>query len=823
MPLAMMRLPIHPYADAIRNALSAQKRLILSAPPGTGKSTQVPQFLLSEASTAMVLQPRRIAARSLAARVAAERGEALGQTVGYQVRFERSVSASTRVIFATYGVFWQRIQQDPMLSGISLVILDEFHERTLEADACLAWLKQLQEGSRPDLSLVVMSATLEGEALSEYLDRPPFLEVDARTHEVAIAYQSPQPHEPLWSQAVRGFRHLLSEGLDGSVLIFMPGVGEIRRTVDALEPLCRDRGFRVLELSGSQSPDAQQRALELPGTEPCVIVATNVAETSLTIPGVVAVIDSGLARHAAYDPHRDLDTLHLGLISRQNAIQRAGRAGRLGPGRCLRLWPKTHETAMPEAMAPEISRLDLSRLALSSAALPEPLIFLDPPPADRWSRTQERLRDLDALDAQGRLTPLGKRLLRFPLPPALARVLMAAREANCATLAAAMIALLEAADRKSVADEGDLYRLGVALVQDPRARTWGREVGETYRQLTELARPSEADRGGSEEALAPDSPGDRDRRRAVTKAWLLAFDSRLAAKQDKAYLLADGRKGMVTSGGQPGDLILALELHEVGGAGQSRQVSIPLYLPCLPDWVGERGEPEVVCSWETARQRVVQERQWKVGGLVVRREPLPPAEWDRAQAEAMLVSKLLAEEVPLEARSEDVEQLILRIRLASAAWPEAGIPALDAEDWEIIYHELADGKAAAAEITEQALVNVLHEFVGWEAMARIDRAAPRSMALPNGRKARITYFDGAPPELSARLGDMLGMQGTLKLYEGRVQVLFDILAPNYRTVQKTFDMTGFWRNTYPEVRKELKRRYPKHPWPEPGSPELGGA
>jgi ATP-dependent helicase HrpB len=809
----MNPLPIHPHAETLRKQLASRKRLILSAPPGTGKSTQVPQFLLPEASTAVVLQPRRIAARSLAARVAAERGEPLGETVGYQVRFERSVSERTRLIFATYGVFWQRIQQEPTLPGVSLVILDEFHERTLEADACLAWLKRLQEGARPDLSLVVMSATLEGAALSEYLDQPPFLEVDARAHEVAIAYQSPQPHEPLWSQAARGFRHLLSEGLDGSVLVFMPGVGEIRRTMDALEPICRERGFRLLELSGSQTPEAQQKALSLPASEPCVIVATNVAETSLTIPGVVAVIDSGLARHAAYDPQRDLDTLHLGMISRQNATQRAGRAGRLGPGRCLRLWPQTHESAMPEALAPEIGRLDLSRLALASAALPEPLRWLDPPPSDRWERTLERLRRLEALDDAGGLTPLGARLLRFPLPPALARVLMAARETGCATLAAAMVALLEAADRRSVADEGDLYRLGVALAQDPRAKNWGREVGETFRQIRDLARPSEADRAQAEATLEPDSPADRERRRQVTAAWLTAYADRLAAKQDKAFQLADGRKGMVTSGGQPGDLILALELHEVGGAGQSRQVSIPVYLPCLPDWVGQQGAPEVVCLWDAPRQRVVQERHWRVGGLVVRREPLPPADWDRAQAEALLVSKLLEGEVALEARNEEVEQVIRRIRLAAEAWPEAGIPALDAEDWEIIFHELAAGKAAAGEIRAEELEGVLREYVGWEAMARIDREAPRQMALPNGRKARITYFEGAPPELSARLGDMLGMQGTLKLYEGRVPVLFDILAPNYRTVQKTFDLTGFWQNTYPEVKKELKRRYPKHPWP----------
>lgn len=809
----MTSLPIHPYADAIRQSLATHRRLILSAPPGTGKSTQVPQFLLPERAKALVLQPRRIAARSLAARIAAERGESLGETVGYQVRFERSVSAETRLIFATYGVFWQQLQQDPRIPEISLVILDEFHERTLEADACLAWLSRLQDGPRPDLSLVVMSATLDGGALAEYLDRPPFLEVAARSHPVAIAHQSPQPHEPLWSQAVRGFRHLLSEGLDGSVLIFMPGIGEIRRTAEALEPICRERGFRVLELSGAQSPEAQQRALSLPASEPCVIVATNVAETSLTIPGVVAVIDSGLARHAAYDPHRDLDTLHLGLISHQNATQRAGRAGRLAPGRCLRLWSQTVSSAMPEVLAPEIARLDLSRLALSAAALKEPLSWLDPPPADRWELTQARLRELEALDEDGGLTPLGKRLLHFPLPPALARVMLAASDTGCATLAAAMVALLEAADRRSVADEGDLYRLGVALAQDPRARTWSRDVAETYRQIRDLARPTEADRALAEEPLEADSAADRERRRRVTAAWLTAYASRLAAKQEKAFQLADGRKGMVSSGGQPGDLILALELHEVGGVGQSRLVSIPLYLPCQPDWIAERGAPEQVCLWDAPRERVVQERQWRVGGLVVRREPLPPAEWDWAQAEAMLVEKLMSGEASLEARTEDVEQLIRRIRLAAQAWPEAGIPALDDEDWEILFHELAAGKASAQEISPQALENVLREYVGWEAMLRIDREAPRSKGLPNGRKARITYFEDAPPELSARLGDLLGMQGTLMLYEGRVQVLYDILAPNFRTVQKTWDLTGFWQNTYPEVKKELKRRYPKHPWP----------
>lgn len=806
------QLPVLAHADAIRAAVRDHRRLLLSAPPGTGKSTQVPQILLPEHGTAVILQPRRIAARSLASRVAAERGEAVGATVGFQVRFERARQESTRLLFATYGVFWQQVLQDPQLAGVSLVILDEFHERTLEADACLAWLRRLQLGARPDLALVVMSATLEGGALRSLLGDPPFLEIDARPHPVTIDYQSPQPQEPLWGQAARGFRHMMASGHEGSVLVFMPGIGEIRRTVEALEPACRQHGYTVLELSGAQTPEAQQRALSLPAEEPCVIVATNVAETSLTIPGVTAVLDSGLSRQAAYDSERDLDTLHLGLISRQSATQRAGRAGRLGPGRCLRLWAKGMESSMPEAFAPEIERLDLSRLALACAALPEAPQWLTPPPEDRWQRAQERLIELGAVTEAHRLTPLGRRILRYPLPPALARVLLAAQDAGQATLCAAMIALLEVADRRRLADDGDLYRLGLDLIRG-QGRRFDREVTETYRQLLRLARPRDDDAARAEAVYPLDSPEETARRRAVTECWLSAFSRRLASRQEKAYQLADGRKGLVTAGQPAASLLLALELHEVGGANQSRQVSIPLYLPCDPEWLAAEGEAVTVCNWDAAKSRVIQERHWRVAGLTVRREALPPALWDWDRAEALLVEKVLSGEGKLEAFDESVEQLVRRISLAAEAWPEAGIPRLDSEDWRLLYHELCRGRTGLADIAPTDLISLLQEYVGWEAMGRIEREAPRTFKLPSGRNARITYFDGAPPELSARLGDMLGMQGTLRLYEGRVQVLFDILAPNFRTVQKTFDLTSFWQNTYPEVKKELKRRYPKHPWP----------
>lgn len=808
----MTQLPVLAHADAIRAAVAAHRRLVLSAPPGTGKSTQVPQLLMPDAGLAVVLQPRRIAARNLAMRVAAERGEKLGEAIGYQVRFEGASGPNTRVLFETYGVFWQRLLSKPGLPGISLVILDEFHERTLEADACLAWLRQLQRTHRPDLAVVVMSATLDAGPLREFLDAP-HLEVETRAYPVAIDYQPPQAHEPVWSQAARGFRHLLSTGLDGSVLVFMPGTGEIRRTADALSPIARDHGYQVLELSGAQGAEVQQRALTLPEREPCVIVATNVAETSLTIPGVTAVIDSGLSRQAAYDAARDLDTLHLGWIAKANATQRAGRAGRLGPGRCLRLWPRGHESSMIEALPPEIERLDLSSLALAVASLPAEPAWLSPPPRARWDKARERLAGLGAVE-RDRLTPLGRQLMRYPLSPALARVLVAAREAGCAALVSAMIAIVEAGDRRDLADEGDLYLLGLDLARESQRRRWGRDLTETRKQLLRLAKPTPEDEAASHAVYPLDSAHEADRRRTVTTCWLAAYADRVASRQEKAYQLADGRKGVPSAGQPASDLLIAIELHELGGANQSRQVGIPLYLPCEAAWLGGAGEAVVVSTWDPQRQRVTQEREIRAGGLVLRREAVPPDRWDREQLEGVLVEKLLSGEARIGAIDEDVEQLILRIRLAARHWPEAKIPALDSDDWQLLYHELVAGKSGPGDVTKESVIELLREYVGWEAMGRIDRAAPRTWKLPAGRNATITYFDEAPAELSARLGDMLGLTGTLALYEGRQPVLFDILAPNYRTVQKTFDMTGFWKNTYPEVKKELKRRYPKHPWPE---------
>jgi ATP-dependent helicase HrpB len=821
-------LPVLTVRDRLVSVLQTDRRAILSAPPGTGKSTQVPQFFLDDSGRSrlggsiLVLQPRRIAARNLALRVAAERQEPAGRSIGYQVRFDSQVGPETAVIYQTYGICFQQLLRRPTLEGVSLVILDEFHERTLETDAVLTWLRHLQAHHRPDLHLLVMSATLEAEALAEYLAPVTTIDVPVRQYPVEIQHQAGSRQEPVPQQALRALKGLAASGLDGSVLVFMPGVGEIARTVEAMGPYCRPLGIQVLELHGSMEVAAQQRVLAAPAGQTCVIVATNVAETSLTIPGVTAVIDAGLSRTPAYDPDKELNTLHLGMISRHSAEQRAGRAGRMGPGRCVRLWGSAMEASMPAALAPDVLRLDLTDIRLAMQALydkapaagqsfDQAIVWLTPPDAGRWGQAAAKLTDLGALDG-GHVTPQGRQLLRYPVHPALAKVLVVSQEAGVAGITAAMVAVLESDRRARKGDDADLVLLGWDLMRSGKGREWDRDTREAYRQLLRL--------GGLGKGEA-DVPADPEvLRAAVTRCWLAAFPDRLAARIEgtNSYALTDGRKGTLEARAaeRAGVAILAMERHETGGANQARQITIPLYLPVAPVLIAEvwpqecRWQP--VSGWDAARRRVVQEDQLQWRGLTLDRRPAPGA-IDLQAAEYLLVEKLMSGEVTLSSLDEDVWQWVYRARLAAEHLPEMGYPRFDADDWRLIYHDLCAGKTGIADVEAKSLITALRNYVGPMLAEYLDRVAPRTLKLPSGRTAKYAYFEEAPPELSARLGDFLGMQGPHTILEGRVGITYDILAPNYRTVQKTRDLTSFWQNTYPEVKKELKRRYPKHPWP----------
>ncbi|HLP40576.1 MAG TPA: ATP-dependent helicase C-terminal domain-containing protein, partial [Fibrobacteria bacterium] len=415
------------------------------------------------------------------------------------------------------------------------------------------------------------------------------------------------------------------------------------------------------------------------------------------------------------------------------------------------------------------------------------------------------------------ITPLGRELARFPAHPVLARVLLDAARAGAGEVAAAMVAILESQGRKTKGPSADLHAQGRDLAEDPDARHWDRDTREGFRQLLRLLARG---RGGSPDA--PAGAGETpDARAAAAAPWIVPFQDRIAVRVEKSqsFQLADGRRGVVEAGQIPADarVILALELHETGGSNQARQVGIPMLLPLEPAWVEAAFPGECrwtkVGGWDEARGRVVQEEQLLFRGLPLERRALQGGEADPAESARLLVEKLVAGEIVLPRHDEEAKQLVHRIRLAAKHFPEYGIPKLDEDDWRLLYDEICHGKASEKDLEDVSVTRALREYLGEGLMAFVDRCAPTSMKLPGGKQGRITYSESAPPELSARLGDLIGMEGRITFLEGKVEGVFDILAPNYRTVQKTADISGFWKNTYPEVKKELKRRYPRHPWP----------
>lgn len=800
-------LPIAAFRDTIVSETLRAGSLILTAPTGSGKSTQTAQYLLGKVpGRILVLEPRRLSARSLAGRVAVETSSSLGTMIGYQVRFDSRCGADTKVVFQTYGVFIAQMLKDPDLKGVGVVLLDEFHERSLDCDLALAWLKALRGGKRPDLKIAVMSATLEAEALSRYLPEAAKVDVPGRLFPVAVR------HHPLDSRggpaegALAALKDLAREGLDGSVLIFMPGLREIRRAMTVLTPYCREMDLELHALHGSMDLAEQQSVLE-ESPRRRVIVATNVAETGLTIPQVTMVIDSGLHRVAAYDAARGINTLYLARISRSNAAQRAGRAGRTAPGRCVRLWSLSEETGMAPSLVPEILRLELSSLRLQAASLPAPVGWVTAPKPDAWSGAGQALTALGAVDAKDRVTAKGRALLRYPAPPRVASVLEAARALGPEAYerACAMAAVFETAGDLRPGQTADLAALAKDLLAGAREEvSW--EASEVFRQFKRLYQEP----GGA----IPDASAD-----ALPLAWLDAFADRLAAREGEGffYRLGDGRGALLPGAKDSPPLLIALDIRERAGGGQARQVAINIYLPFTPETI-ERAFPGD-CAWtassefDAKKNRVVKEDRLLFRGLVISRREISARKEDKKIAADLWAEKFASGELTHPGLDDRVKQLVVRIALARRLYPDMGYPEMSADDWRLIYGEVCAGKNSLKDIERVNLAPHIEAYLGPALAAFLDRALPATKKLPSGRTGRFTYHETHPPELSARLGDFVKMTGTLSLCEGRLPVTFDILAPNHRTVQKTKDLSSFWANTYPTVKKELQRRYPRHPWP----------
>jgi ATP-dependent helicase HrpB len=850
------RLPIYDIEEQLVTGLWETRRLIVSAPTGSGKSTQVPQMLLARgllgAGQVVILQPRRIAARLLAARVAWERKAQLGREVGYQIRFENMTSADTRIRFVTEGLLLRQMVQDPKLRGVAALIFDEFHERHLYGDITLARALDLQEAERPDLQILVMSATLDAAPLEQYLKPCRVVESRGRTFPVEVEFAARPAYldkRPVWDQAAEAFGDFVRSGGQGDVLIFMPGGFEISQTIEAIRRCAESRGFVLLPLHGELPPRDQDAAVARYDQRK-VVVATNVAETSLTIDGIRCVIDSGLARIPRYDPYRGINTLLIERISRGSADQRAGRAGRTAPGLCRRLWSQEEHAHRPQQELPEIKRLDLAEavLTLKAAGVEDLRKFrwLEPPEEQALAHAEELLTDLGALkpinhqlkpDYQLSLTPIGRKMLAFPLHPRYARMLLAAQQYRCVYQACLLAALTQGRDLLLRNVDGDTARrrddlLGRETGSDfwLLMRAWQqasandfwleacrrlgvhaatvRQVGPLFQQFLEIARREGLD------ATKREVSGE-----ALQKCILLGFSDRVARRLDSSTLrceLAHGRRGTLAreSVVQHNSLLVVAEVREVEGKDKGVQTVLSLATAIEEEWLRELFPDDLAAVprvfYDPDSKRVYAEEQLRFRDLAIGARRVEPPPLDAAAR--LLAEEVVAGRLTLNDWDETLDQWILRLNLLSQWCPELALPPIGEEDRchlvELVCHGSFNGK----DLKDKPAKAVVKSWLRGAQQGLLDKHAPERLTLSNGRTAKVFYDVGNPPYIALRIQKLYGVKTTPRIAMGRVPILVHILAPNQRPVQITQDMAGFWREHYPGIKQQLQRKYPRHEW-----------
>jgi ATP-dependent helicase HrpB len=838
-------LPIDPLLPEIVARLGQASSLVIEAPPGAGKTTRVPPALLAAglaggAGEIVVLQPRRLPARLAAARVAEEMGERVGQTVGYTVRFEDVTGPATRIRFQTEGILLRRLLVEPTLPRVSAVLLDEFHERHLATDLALALLARLQRTARPDLRLVAMSATLASEPLCDFLGCSA-VRSEGRLFPVTVEHRDAPDDRPLADRVASTVRQLHQDGCAGDILVFLPGAGEIRRAAEALAPFAQAKDLLVLPLHGELSPAEQRRAVT-PAGQRKVILSTNVAETSVTIEGVVAVIDSGTARIASHSPWSGLPRLTVGKISQASAIQRAGRAGRTSPGRALRLYARSDFEARRPYDVPEIARLDLSEALLTLAALGirdgSRFPWFEPPGAAALEAAASLLRRLGALDGQGGLTAVGRHMLRFPAHPRLARLLVEGERLGVGQEAAALAGILSEGDisdaawvsfggpQKAQAREGaDLLERLDRFTQFRKARfapARARALGVDVR----AAEAADKARRQYAAALAGGGtqPGTLDEvDLALAQAVLTGFPDRVMRRRApgaaEAVLSAGGAAEV---GPLPAaDLLVAVDAEERTGGRPSpcRQV-VRLAVAIEPEWlldlVPDGVSESETLLWNDQTQRV--ESSSRLGyGAVVLHESRGPAK-PSAEASRLLAEAALAARAGEAAFTEGgVATLQAKLEILRGAFPEGDVGLLDRAGLRAVVLAACEGLISLAELDAVPLAERLRQGLPRETAELLRTELPERIRLPGGRQVVVNYQSGKPPWVESRLQDFFGMSQGPRVCRGRVPLTLHLLAPNQRAVQVTADLAGFWRNHYPAVRRELCRRYPRHAWPEDGS------
>ena len=803
--LAASMLPIHDALPALRAALRAGPNAVLVAPPGAGKTTVVPLALLDEPWAAgaklIVLEPRRLAARAAATRMAQTLGEAVGATVGFRVRLQSRVSAATRVEVVTDGVFTRMILDDPALEGVAAVLFDEAHERSLDADLGLAFALDAQAVLRPDLRLLAMSATLDGAALARLMGEAPVIESLGRAYPVETRYLGRDAALRLEDDVARAVRRALAQE-EGGVLAFLPGQGEIRRCAERLAESVRDPAVDVAPLYGALDPVEQDRAVSpaAPGRRK-VVLATSIAETSLTLEGVRVVVDAGFARVPRFDPASGLTRLETVRVSRAAADQRRGRAGRTAPGVCYRLWDEAQTRGLTPFTAPEIAESDLAGVALSLAAWgardPASLCFLDPPPAGAFAEARRLLVELGALDAEGGLTAHGRRMAGFGLPPRLSHMVLEGARLGAGPRAARIAALL---------GERGLGGRGADLTE-----RLGRLDGERSPRATDAralaARWAKAAGG----VLSDDAPSDG-------RLLALAFPERVARARGAPgeFRLVSGR-GAVLDAADALARSPWLAVGELAGGGVRDRI---LTAAALDEAEVLEAFADRIIVEETvevdAEGRVTARRVSRLGRLVVEARPLDRPDPQRL-AEALL-ARVRADGVAALPWSEAAIGLRARVAFLrtlepAAAWPDLSEAALQ-DELEAWLGPLLAGITRLDALAAGDLHAALLALVPWELQRRLDADAPIRLVTPAGTSAAIDYAAGGGPRAEVRVQELYGLAEHPMLAGGRAPLTLALLSPARRPVQVTRDLPGFWRGSWREVRSEMRGRYPRHPWPE---------
>lgn len=817
-------LPVTHCLPELIAAVKASIPVVLKAPPGAGKTTGVPPALLWEHAVAdgqiLLIQPRRLAARSAASRLANLLSSRLGDDVGYHVRFDNCTTSSTRLIAMTTGILLRRLQHDPLLENVSCVILDEFHERRLEIDLALGMVQRIRTTLRPELKLIVMSATLDPEPIVAFLGEAKAITSEGRSYPVEVRYRK-APSRDWIDQQVAAILPDALKATPGHLLVFLPGVGEIHRTRRTIESMRLPKDCVINELYGDLSPKDQDAVLA-PSAFRKIILATNVAETSITIPGVTGVIDSGLARVMRFDPHVGLPKLEREPISQASAEQRAGRAGRTAPGVCFRLWPAASHHSRRERDTPEIQRGDFSGALLTLAAWGERDVFafpwLTPPAPESVLSAEKLLRRLDAIDDEGRMTEIGNQMAALPLHPRMSRMMVAANQFGVVADAAIAVALLTERDpfqndsRQSTARDPAHHQCDVVdrieqLRSSARNPAQG-AVAHVLRVAKQIERmTNERDHTSSNET-------DVDIAEGLKRTLLAAYPDRVARRRTGSSHrgLMVGGKGVCldrSSQVRDGELFLCIDVDSAGTEARVRMASSIDASWLNPLLIRDIDEP----FFNPTLKAVVARRRRYYDDLLLAETPI-------ACQASVSVSELLFHHAKqnimavFPAKDAIVQSMIARVRFLTHHMPDLNLPGLGEQEIQDVLRALCQSRTSIAELQAAPWLDHFRGRYDYEQTQTIEKHAPSRITLPSGNTAEIQYHEGKPPILEARIQELFGWKQTPRIAGGRIAIQMHLLGPHYRPQQITEDLENFWQVTYIEIRKELKRRYPKHHWPD---------